>query len=190
MNRLLLLTLLLLTVSVFSSTTSTAQEFVPAPNQTYYLDLDTKDGAYSTWRLEDATSITRLRATIRVPRLGKDANWVPAFTFTLENREAGQETAKHTASVQLYAGDRKPPLVFRVIQRDGETSSTAGGFNKTVKLNEDVEIEMDWGSGNTLVIKVDGEVRKIPISWVVTRVVFSASTGELKCAPLVLGHTS
>lgn len=172
------LSVILATVSV--TPLSTAQEFVVAANQTFYLDLDSLDGAYSQWRQEDTASLTSLRAKVRVPRLGNDEKYVPAFTIVVRNR-----TTEHSAGVQLYSPDRKPPLVFRDVRQDNYSYV---GFDKRVKLDEIVDIELNWATPNVLIIKVNGETKKLELPSPIDSIAISSSTGQLKIEPLELGH--
>jgi hypothetical protein len=60
----------------FGAPRSQAQTFNEAPNQTFYLDLDTNDRGFSKWSHRDLGSFSGLRATIEFYRLGKGQRWV------------------------------------------------------------------------------------------------------------------
>jgi hypothetical protein len=172
------LTLLLAMSSV--TPFSMAQEFVGAANQTFYLDLDTQEGAYSQWRQDDTASLTSLRAKVRILRVGKDKRYAPAFTIAVQNR-----TTKYSAGVQLYSPDRKPLLVFRDIRQD---KYSYVGFDRRLKLDEPIDIEMNWATPKVLIVKVGGETKKLELASPIDSIAISASTGELKVEPLELGH--
>jgi hypothetical protein len=174
---------LVLSVLLMASLTSLsmAQEFVAAANQTFYLDLDTRDGAFSQWRQDDTTSLTNLRGKVRVPRIGRDNKYTPAFTIAVHNR-----AAQGSAGVQLYCPDRKPLLAFRDIQ---EAKYSYVGFDRRVRLDESIDIELNWATPKVLIIKVAGETKKLELPWPIDSIVISASTGELKIEPLELGHS-
>ncbi len=46
--------------------------FLPAPSQTFYLDLDSPAGVFSMWRHDSLGPLTALQAVLRVPRFRKD----------------------------------------------------------------------------------------------------------------------
>ena len=163
-----------------------AQAFVPATSQTFYLDLDTAEGAYSQWRHDDLGSLSAMRATIHIPSLRRDPKWAPTFSLWLQNTEAGQ--ARNRLALQLSAPDRKPPLVVRVVQvEDGKLVSTES-LSRTIDLNDNLVVEMVWGTPHMVTIRInDAEVHKVSIPWYIDSVGVSASTGQLKVDPLVLG---
>jgi hypothetical protein len=163
-----------------------AQAFVPATSQTFSLDLDTAEGAFSQWRHDDLGSLSAMRATIHVPRLGRDPRWAPTFSLWLQHIEGGQ--ARNGIALQLLAPTRKPPLVVRVVQvEDGKLVSTES-LSRTIDLNESLVVEMVWGTPHMVTIKIgDAEVHKASIPWSIDSVGVSASTGQLKVDPLVLG---
>src|SRR5579864_8237258 len=102
--------------------TPAAQTFAPAAGQRFYLDLDTAEGAFSEWGHKDLGALTALQATLRVPRLRKDNKFVPAFSVWLQNTEAGQ--VRNSVGLQLFAPNRKPPLLIRIVQTVAGKSST------------------------------------------------------------------
>jgi len=163
-----------------------AQAFVPATSQTFYLDLDTAEGAFSQWRHDDLGSLSAMRATIHIPRLRRDPKWAPTFSLWLQHTEAGQ--ARNRIALQLSAPSRMPPLVLRVGQfEDGKLVSTES-LNRTIDLNDNLVVEMVWGTPHLVTIRIgDAEVHKASIPWYIDSVGVSASTGQLKVDPLVLG---
>jgi hypothetical protein len=61
-------------------------------------------------------------------------------------------------------------------------------LQSTLKLNEDVRVEMVWATPHLVVIRIgDAEEKAIQIPWVASRVEVTGSTGEVKLDPLVLG---
>jgi hypothetical protein len=186
--RTLLVTVIFLCAALAQNSTQLppAQTFVPATSQTFFLDLDTTEGAFSQWRHDDLGSLSAMRATIHIPRLGRDPRWAPTFSLWLQHTEAGQ--ARDRIGLQLLAANRKPPLVVRIVQvEDGKLVSTES-FSRTVDLNESLVVEMVWGTPHMVTIRIgDSEVHTASIPWYIDSVGVSASTGQLKVDPLVLG---
>jgi hypothetical protein len=163
-----------------------AQSFAPATGQTFYLDLDTAESAYSQWRHDDLGSLSAMRATIRVLRVRKAAKWDPAFSLWLQKTEAGQ--MRNRVELQLVAPHGKPPLLIRVVQFEGGKSVATESSNKTIGLNENLTVEIAWGTPHTATIKIgDSETHKVSIPWLIDSVGVSVSTGEMEVNPLVLG---
>lgn len=185
----LLITVTFLCAALAQNSTQLAppsQAFVPATSQTFSLDLDTGEGAFSEWRHDDLGSLSGMRATMHIPRLGRDAKWAPTFSLWLQHTEAGQ--TRNKIALQFSAPNRKPPLVVRVVQfEDGKLVSTAS-LSRTIDLNDRLVVEMVWGTPHMVTIKIDdAEVHKANIPWFIDSVGVSASTGELTVDSLVLG---
>ncbi len=162
-----------------------AQAFVPAAGQTFYLDLDTAEGSFSQWRHDDLGSLSAMRATLWVPKLRKEKKWAPLFTVLLINRQEGQ--TRNSLGLQLFAPTEKPPLEIRLVQTVAEKSSFET-LNRTVKLDEKLNVEMIWQTPHMITIRIgDSEPRTINVSWSVNSILIYASTGEMKIDPLVLG---
>ncbi len=162
-----------------------APTFAPAAGQTFYLDLDTAEGAFSQWRHKDLGSLSALRATLRVPTLRKNNKFVPAFSVWLQNTEAGK--VQNSMGLQLFAPDRKPPLSIRIVQAVAGKSSFESS-NRTIGLDENLTVEIDWQTAHTVTIKIgESETHTINIPWSVDTVSVTASTGQMKADPLVLG---
>jgi len=163
-----------------------AQSFVPAISQTFYLDLDTAEGVYSQWRHDDLGSLSAMQATIRILRVRKAAKWDPAFSLWLQKTEAGQ--MRNRVELQLVAPHGKPPLVIRVVRFEGGKPVATESSNKTIGLNENPPVEIDWGTPHTATIKIgDSETHKVSVPWSIDSVGVSVSTGEMEVSPLVLG---
>jgi hypothetical protein len=160
-----------------------AQEFVVAPGQTFYLDLDSPGGKFSEWRHEDVKSLSGLRAVVRVPRIRKDSKWLPAFTISLESND--DENSANALGLQLATGrNKKPPLSIRLIGRLNGKPIEAIPLQKSLALDEKVAIEMSWPTPKAIVVTVGDESHTINVPWTVGKVVISGSTGEVKVDPL------
>ncbi len=166
----------------------TAQSFVPEANQSFYLDLDTAEGAFSQWRHDDISSVSALRAVVRVPILRKDRKWLPGFAIWLQKTEAGE--IKNRVGVQLVAPDKKPPLMIRLVQYDGKNLVHTESSSTTIGLDQNLAIEIVWVKPHTVTIKIgDAEIHNLSIGWSVNSVGVTASTGQMKVDPLVLGNS-
>jgi hypothetical protein len=150
--------------------------------------LDTAEGAFSQWRHDDLKSLNALSATIRVPRLRKDSKWLPTFTIWLQDVGVGEQ--RHCIGVQLTAPNRKPPLEVRIIHVDKKELIGSDVLPIKIGLDEDLPVEMVWATPNSVTVKVGEQTSKIiNVAWVVESVALSASTGQMKVDPLILGRT-
>src|SRR5271155_880927 len=92
--------------------TSHLSSFVPAPGQTFSLDLDTVPGKYSNWRHHDLGSISALRATMRIPTIRRDAKWAPSFSIWVEKADPKQPPdSPDRVGIQFVSLGQKLPLV-------------------------------------------------------------------------------
>jgi hypothetical protein len=178
-----LLTLFVLIIS--GNAAVRGQEFIKAAGQTYYLDLDTKEGAFSEWRNDDIGAFTALRATVRIPTIRKDPKWSPNFVILIRG---GDQSVFGIVGVRFVAPERTSPLTIEVVQRlaDGRLV-TQYRVDKTLKLDEKIDIDMDWSTPGTVTIKVGANSYTLNILSQIEHVQVSASTGEMTVDPLVLG---
>ncbi len=164
----------------------TNSSFTPAKGQTFYLDLDTAEGAFSEWRHDDLDGLCALHASIRVIRLRNDPKWHPTFYIWVEDNAV--EDKKKKVALEIWAKDRKPPLELRIIQFDGPRPTAVQSSNTTLPLDASVPVEIAWVTARSVKIKIgQNETHSIDISWPVEHVIVTASTGEMKIEPLVLG---
>lgn len=165
---------------------SSAQSFVPAPGQTFSLDLDTAAGTYSNWWHHDLGSLSALRATIRIPVIREDAKWTPAFSLWVHKSESGQVPDR--VGIQFVELNQKLPLAIRVVQFQAEKAILTELFLKAININENVNVEIVWAAPNIVTIKIgDSETHTLSVPWSIGSVEVAASTGEMKVDPLVLG---
>jgi hypothetical protein len=119
-----------------------AQAFLPAPGQRFYLDLDSQAGAFSQWLHDDVRALNSLRAVLRVPRLGNDARWLPGFTISLASNET--KDVANDLGLQVVAVNRKPPMTMRLVGHLAGNRTQEIPLTTTLKLNEDLTVEMRW----------------------------------------------
>jgi hypothetical protein len=162
------------------------ESFVPSPSQVFYLDLDTAEGSFSQWRHEGLASLSALSATIRVPRLRNDRKWDSTFGIWLQDAGIGEE--RRRLGVRLTAPRKKPPLGIQIIQTDKRELISSETLPIEVGLDENLTVGMVWATPHSVTITVgERETRTIPLLWLVESIAVTASTGQMKIDPLVLG---
>lgn len=171
-----------------SPPSAAVQPFVPDASQSFDLDLDTAKAAFSEWRHDNIGSLSALRAVVRVRVLRKDRKWLPAFAIWVQETEGGKITNR--LGVQLWPPKKKkPPLVIQLVQYDGNNLVKTEKSNVTVGLDQDLPLEIVWSKPHVLTIKIgDSEIHNLSVGWSVDSVGVTASTGEMKVDPLVLGN--
>ena len=162
------------------------QAFIPAPGQAFSIDLDSPAGRFSQWLHEDVTTLTSLRAVVRVLTLRKDTRWRPAFTICLESSD--DESLQNSLCLQLAALDQKPPLTIRLVGSLNGEPIEETGLRTTLKLNEALKIDMGWRTPQVIMIRVgDAEALNVKVPWSVSKMRITGSTGEMVVKPLVFG---
>ncbi len=160
--------------------------FIPATGQTFYLDLDTAEGAFSQWRHDDLSGLCALHASIRVLRLRNDPKWLPGFTIWLQDKEV--DYRRKRLGLQFWTKDRKAPLGVRIIQFDGPKPVGVQSSSTTVSLDATVQVEMVWLPPQSVTIRIgQNETHSLNVSWRIERIAITGSTGQMKIDPLVLG---
>ena len=157
-----------------------AQSFVPAPGQQFYVDLDTRDGAFSRWDHLDISALSAAIGELVVVRLGSHDKWLPTFTIRVESDA-------ESAGLSI-GGTRQPPLqLTRFHDRKGappERSRLSGGVN----LSEKLPLRMYWSTNSFSIQIGQGAVQRFTFSHPPKRLVITAATGELEVHGLTLGR--
>jgi hypothetical protein len=157
-----------------------AQSFSASPGQNLELDLDTPDGHFSSWDKKDLGSLSAVRATISIPRLGNDPKYGPYFTVRVDvsGKPYGVRMVRAAGasrvSLQSYYREPKNPDVV------------VSTFKRTIGVNEQIDIELSWKDGR-LSVRVGDEISEIPLPAPVSYVSISSSTGEIR-ANVALGE--
>lgn len=158
--------------------------FKPAQGQSFYLDLETAEGKYSEWRHEDVSGLCALHASVRIIRLRTDVRWKPTFSIWLAERGKGNQARQ--LGLQFLTKFLTPPLETRLVLQNSPTSHMEHELKTNVKLNQAVPLEIAWADHSVL-INVDQESVRLPVPWEIGTITVSASTGEMKVEPLILG---
>ncbi len=167
--------------TIFPSGALMAQSFVAAPGQKQEIDLDTADGAASSWQHKDLRSLSAMKATIKVPRLGKDPTYTPYFTVWLDAGGGGS----YGLHLQPVAG--APRLQLQAYYRNPQKSDiVVSTFKRTLALDEQLNVEFTW-KGSKLFIRVADEKSEMPLPAPVNFVGIAGQTGEIK-ADIALGN--
>ena len=155
-----------------------AQSFVASPGQKQDIDLDSGDGNLSVWQHKDLRSLSAMKATIKVLRLGRDATFEPNFTVSV--------TAGGTSyGLRLQPAGGK--LTLRAYYREPQKADVdVSTFKRTLALEEKVDVELFW-KGGKLFVRVADEKSEMPLPKPVSMVGISSTTGELE-ADIVLGN--
>ena len=158
-----------------------AQSFVASPGQKQDIDLDSGDGNFSQWQHKDLRSLSAMKATIKVLRLGRDATFGPSFTVRV------------TAGGGFYglrlqpATGWSPPITLKAYYREPQKPDVdVSTFKRTLALDEPVDVELFWKAGK-LSVRVADEKGEIQLPKPVSAVGISSTTGEIE-AEITLGN--
>jgi hypothetical protein len=174
--------LALLGLAVLAAPVAHADSFTAAPLGTINLDFDTEAGRYSQWRLDKLDGIDAVRATMLVRRLGIDQRWAPVFTIQLKS-------GKDEVTLQFGARSRRPPVTIETITTKAGKDGDAENFERTVDLDERLDIAIDWSADGTVILLVGGEKHTVALGEPITALEITGSTGEVQFDPLRIGLT-
>ena len=184
-----LMCLLLGTALAQSPTDALFKAFQAAPNQHFYLDLDSAEGAYSQWRNDDLGTMSAIRASLVIKRIATHIKWLPTFSISLakDAPERASETPD-SVKVQIWSPDRRPPLEMRIIQYHNNQIVADEKLGKTLELNEKMDIELFFVMPDTIVLNLGSTgIRKVKVPWKPKSAVILGSSGQMKVDPLELG---
>jgi hypothetical protein len=166
--------------------------FQPAPNQHFYLDLDSAEGKYSQWRNDELGTLNAIRGLFVITKITTHAKWLPSFFIALaKNAPQRASETPDSVRVQIWSPDRRPPLEMRIIQYHNGEIVAEEKLGKTLELNEKMDIELFFVVPDTIVLNLGSAgVRKIRVPWKPSSAVIIGSTGEMKVDPLELGNVN
>lgn len=175
---------------MFTTGAATAQSFVGAPSANFVLDLDTKDGASSSWRVDDLSGLNALEARVTFLRKGKHKKWAPGFSISLGDEEV-------QARLHVTAFPDTDILFFRTEILGTDSKQEPEMFFLPPKFGEEFELHIDWSpEGNVTFIvsskaaeELGGyERHEVQLGRAPSMLKVSGSTGEVMFNPIKLGR--
>jgi hypothetical protein len=163
--------------------------FQAAPNQHFYLDLDSAEGSYSQWRNDDLGTLNAIRGSVVIKRITTHIKWLPTFFIALAKNapERASETPD-SVRVQISSPDHRPPLEIRIIQYHNGQVVADEKLSKTLELNEKMDVELFFVMPDTIILNLgNAGIRKVKVSWKPASAVIIGSSGQMKVEPLDLG---
>lgn len=157
------------------------QSFTATPGQQFYMDLDSRDGAFSEWRHLDISSMSAGVGELEIRRLGAHELFFPYFAIRVE-------TDAEYAGLSLSAPPGQPPLVVKRTRcRKGKAPEETVVPDK-VAVREKTPIRMFW-SNDSFSLQVGSQPpQRFALSRPPKRLIISSSSGELKIHGLTLGR--
>ena len=155
------------------SSASGAERFVGAPAQSFYLDLDTTDGHFSSWRHDDVAAFSALRATVTATRLGFNLRWKPVLGIWLQASKS-----QPSLGLQFWRPSWIAPLSIRLVRSDRGQLTELKSFHKTLDVDEVVDVTITW-TPRSAVFTVGDETSALSgVRWPVRSIEVTASTGD------------
>ena len=163
--------------------------FQVAPNQHFYLDLDSAEGSYSQWRNDDLGTLNAIRASVTIKKMSTHIKWLPTFFVALaKNAPERASESPDSVRVQLWSPDRRPPLEMRIVQYHNGQIVAEEKLGKTLELSEKMDIELFFVAPDTIILNLGSAgIKKVKVSWKPTSAVVIGSSGQMKVEPLELG---
>ncbi len=167
-----------------------AQSFAPAASANYTMDLDTQNGNFSVWQVNDLSAINALRSNVTIARLGQDPKWAPTFLIML-NSDAGR--------AELHISGLDGRLILTAESWVGEEQMQSEVFLLPPEIAETFGLDVDWSPDGSVVFvvrdkaagKVNGYERHvISLMGPPTTLEITSSTGQLKLDQVKLGRTT
>ena len=169
---------------------ASADTFRPIKHGTFSFDLDTADGAFSVWKLDDVSDIDALRARITFLRKGK-GEYAPTMTLAIL---AGEQRAV----LQFLAFPKSGPLVGYVYDKAGSKGPASQlvltppdfkePFDVVVRWTPEGKVSFDIFTAANKKVSQGFEHHELALGAAVTGVQISNSTGEVEFGKLELGN--
>lgn len=178
-----------------SSAQSAAQSFQRAPGQSFFLDLDVPDGSSSQWSHNELNSLTALHAVVKPLRIGKGEVGEWAFLFSIAIQAMPTMSYMETTGIQSLelrickdVWQNKTRLTIIAFNHQYEPHKTSEHlFQKTLTVDESIDVYMDWSQPGTVTMKVGDETYEAKIPWEVKSVSIAGANGDTMLDRLEFG---
>jgi hypothetical protein len=187
-NSYRLLTMLALSLACISAADAQyLPNFSPVAGQKTTIELDTPDGNQSEWIKDDLGSISALRSTCMVTRLGKHKDG-PRFTFKVYH-PTQQKRVGYGLGVKANDGETvlRTEVIYWDVDKKAELASHR--FTQTVRVNERLDVELAWRAKKLRVAISNSEAYVVDLPDQVNKVYMTSSTGTIRCN-ITLGTAS
>lgn len=160
-----------------------AQSFMATAGQTFELNLDSKEGTFSSWTHKNLAGLTALRMTFSMAQMRHHAEWLPACTLQLHG------STKSQVYVQLASQTRQNNLQLTMVRTgDDGSRSNEDVLPVTAQVGQRIELEANW-SGNQVTLRIGGRSLSVaPPTGGVRTLSLSGSTSECDFKPIALGR--
>jgi hypothetical protein len=145
---------------------------------TFYADLDTKEGHFSTWRADSLEDTGGCTFTLEISSVYKHAKWYPVATLS-----ARDEAESKFAYIQFYPGKDRSQLRthVRILDEAGDTKEDSEFL---ITVGTPVSMAIRW-NGERIEFIADGNiVASVRRSFVVHSFHASVSTAQMKLRDL------
>jgi len=185
-------TLIAACLTLFVAQSAEAQSFVPSPNASFLLDLDTQSGSYSLWRVNDMAGVNAVRARVTFARKGVDRQYAPSFQIRIGNGD-------QDALLSVVALSNSGPLIIRSSLSQGQQHSQEETFLLTPVFREVFNLDIDWTPAGVVTFTVHSQAaqavngyerHQVTLSRAPTVISANGSTGEVTFDPIQLGHVA
>lgn len=179
----LLTCLLCATATAGSPTSAHTQNFAPSPGMRFGLDLDSKEGVFSSWEHRDLSGLTALRTALSLVRTQQDPKWLPGCWIILKDKD-------NQYLRQLMFGPRRQgsDVEFTIYDYKDNKRATQTDLGVAGKVGGQYQLMLSWATPGRLDIWIDGKAMPaIQLPSAVGLVELGGSTGECKFDPLAFG---
>ena len=163
-----------------------AQSFLATLGQKFTIELDSADGHQSEWLKYDLGSLSALRASCVIRRLGKNESGSD-FSFKISFAKSPiQKSTGYGLVLKTISG--QPPIALETGYWDIQARKQVAlkQFSKTIGIDENFIVELIWTDRKLRVAVGNSESTEVAIPERVNGVYITSSTGDLRCN-VVLG---
>ncbi len=187
------ITLSTLTVFLLGITCANAESFTPVERGTYSLDLDTTDGNFSQWALNDLSGVNATRAKVTFARKGKHKTYAALATLSVEGKT-------RQVYIRFAALSDNGPLYSTVTLADSNGQIKEEVVLLPPDMKETFDLHVQWTPEGKVIFDLFDHANKdvgqgferheIEMGEPVTALKIINSTGEVAIDPLQVGQAT
>jgi hypothetical protein len=149
--------------------------FTRAPGQFFNIDLDTMDNHFSQWVQKDVSSLSAMKASLKIARADFGNKYEPYFTVRVQ----GEDGSFGGLRIKVNPANTKELMAEAYVRnKDAKSDTTVTGYSTVVAVDKPLDVMLAWKDG-TVTAWLFAEAAELKIPGKVTEVHISSSTGEI-----------
>jgi hypothetical protein len=145
----------------------------------FSFDLDTPEGHFSNWTIDDLNPATHFDAHLVVGALRHNPEWSPLFSVILGD-------SSEAILLQMASPAKDSPLIARIVHVLQGTPTDGVEIHSPPAPGDTTVLSVDWSTPRQLVMRFNDQRHTFKTQRPLTRITFASSSGQMKSHRIAL----